>query len=59
MIVCMCNRITDAQVREAIRKGARNRADVFKILRQQRSCGQCSEDIDSILDQELARQEDN
>lgn len=58
MIVCICNRITDAQVREAIGKGARTRAEVFKILRQQRSCGQCSEQIDSILDQELAAEED-
>lgn len=51
MIVCMCSRMTDAQVREAAAKGAKTVADVFRVLNKRRSCGQCSDDIESVLDQ--------
>lgn len=51
MIVCMCSRMTDAQVRDAAAKGAKTVADVFRILNKRRSCGQCSDDIESILEQ--------
>lgn len=57
MIVCMCNRMTDAQVREAAAKGAKSVADVFRILNKRRTCGQCSDDIESVLQQAKAEAE--
>lgn len=57
MIVCMCNRMTDAQVRDAAAKGAKTVADVFRILNKRRTCGQCSDDIESVLQQAKAEAE--
>jgi bacterioferritin-associated ferredoxin len=45
MIVCMCNRVTDAKIKAAIAAGAKTPAEVFKLLRVQRACGQCLETI--------------
>jgi bacterioferritin-associated ferredoxin len=50
MIVCMCNRITDAKIRAAIAAGAKTPTDVFRILHVQRACGQCLEAIGYLLD---------
>jgi bacterioferritin-associated ferredoxin len=45
MIVCMCNRVTDGKIKAAIAAGAKTPAEVFKLLRVQRACGQCLEAI--------------
>jgi bacterioferritin-associated ferredoxin len=54
MIVCMCNRLNDAKVRAAIQAGAKTPAEVFKLLRVQRACGQCIESISTMLDEAKA-----
>lgn len=58
MIVCVCNRLSDSKVREAVQAGAKRPADVFRILGVPRSCGSCTDAIETIIEQEEAKAAD-
>ena len=42
MYVCICKRITDSQIHEAIGRGARNLQDLSRELGVATGCGQCA-----------------
>lgn len=42
MYVCICNRVTDSQVHEAIGRGARRLEDLSRELGVATGCGQCA-----------------
>ncbi|WP_166930708.1 (2Fe-2S)-binding protein [Rhizomicrobium electricum] len=49
MIVCVCNRLSEARVRKAIADGARSANDVYAFCGVQRNCGRCQETIETML----------
>ncbi len=51
MYVCICNAITEKQVREAAREGARTLTDLHRNgLGVATGCGQCAKDACSMLE---------
>jgi len=55
-LVCLCNMITEKEIRDALAKGARSANDIQKITRAGTSCGRCLPWIDSIVEEFLANQ---
>ena len=49
MIVCLCNGLTDAAVRNAIAAGAKRPRDVYCAFGKRAQCGCCTGAILSIL----------
>ncbi len=49
MYVCICNPVTDAQVRQAIHSGCRSLDDLQAKLGVGSMCGRCSECAQDIL----------
>ena len=41
MIVCVCNAITEDELRELARDGARTPEDAYAVLGQEPQCGSC------------------
>ncbi len=58
MIVCSCNCLTDAQVRESCTRAegaARSTFEVYKCLGCSPKCGTCARTIRKIMDETLGR----
>ncbi len=58
MIVCSCNCLTDAQVRESCTRAegaARSTFEVYKCLGCSPKCGTCARIIRKIMDETLGR----
>jgi bacterioferritin-associated ferredoxin len=55
MIVCVCNRITEKQVREAARKGARTAEAAYATLGCEPQCGCCLDYAQDVIDEELPK----
>ena len=49
MYVCVCNAITDKQIRKAAESGARNLKDLQRKLGVATGCGSCTEAASEIL----------
>lgn len=49
MYVCVCNALTDRQVREARNRGATNVATVFRATGSKPECGKCVHCVRDIL----------
>jgi bacterioferritin-associated ferredoxin len=47
--VCLCNAITDEQVRRAVCAGARRPKEVYEAAGHTAQCGKCTRDILAIL----------
>lgn len=52
MIVCVCNRITEAEVREAAHEGARTPEHAYDALGCEVQCGCCLDYAQDIIDEE-------
>ncbi len=52
MIVCVCRRVSDHQIRAAIEGGARTVAEVAACCRAGTGCGACHEAIRDLIDRE-------
>ena len=50
MVVCICNRLTDAMIAAAVANGARNQADIFRRYHLRRGCSSCSVRIAEAID---------
>ena len=55
MIVCVCNRLTEKDVRGAARKGAATPEAAFAALDCEPQCGCCLHYAQEIVDEELPR----
>ena len=55
MIVCMCNALGEAQVREATRAGSRRPACAYARLGCKPKCGQCLPFARQVMHDEVAR----
>jgi bacterioferritin-associated ferredoxin len=42
MYVCICNRLSDSMIGEAVDHGARTPTDVFRHFRMRRGCSSCT-----------------
>jgi len=51
MYVCVCHAVTDRQIREAARDGARTLKDLRRDLGVTRDCGRCASCARSCLDE--------
>lgn len=49
MIVCVCNRLNDKQVRAAILSGAGCPDSVYAKCGVERNCGRCQDEIEMML----------
>ena len=56
MIVCVCNAITEAEVREAARSGSRTPEQAYAALECEPQCGCCLDYAQEIIDQERGKQ---
>jgi bacterioferritin-associated ferredoxin len=52
--ICLCNALTDTQVREAASSGAMRVRDVYAGCGCQAQCGRCTATVLSILREERA-----
>ena len=55
MVVCICNRITEAEVREASSKGARTPESAYAQLGCEPQCGCCLDYAQELIEEERAR----
>jgi bacterioferritin-associated ferredoxin len=49
MIVCLCNALSDAQLSDAVCKGARRPRDVYAACDCKAQCGGCTRTILSLI----------
>ncbi|MBO9998369.1 MAG: (2Fe-2S)-binding protein [Cyanobacteria bacterium SID2] len=49
MYVCICNPITDSQVRQAISEGCQSLCDLRETLGLAKVCGRCEEHVCDLL----------
>jgi bacterioferritin-associated ferredoxin len=55
MIVCVCNAITEKEVRVAARKGARSPEAAYATLGFEPQCGCCLHYAQEMIDEELGK----
>lgn len=51
MYVCICNSVTDKQIRRAAAKGVDNLLELREALGVASCCGSCADTAESILDE--------
>ncbi len=59
MLVCICNRLSEARIGQAIAEGARTPAEVFRRCGVRRACPNCSNVISGLLVRSGERPHDN
>ena len=55
MIVCVCNRITEKEVREAARAGASTPEKAYAFLDCEVQCGCCLDYAQEVIDEERGK----
>ena len=55
MIVCVCNRITEKEVREAAHKGAHSPEAAYACVGCEVQCGCCLDYAQEVIDEELGK----
>ena len=55
MIVCVCNRITEAEVRKAAHRGERSPGAAYASLGCEVQCGCCLDYAQEVIDEELGK----
>ncbi|MGH8415628.1 MAG: (2Fe-2S)-binding protein [Gammaproteobacteria bacterium] len=53
MIVCVCNAVTESQIRRAVEEGALTVADLRSRLAVTSECGCCAAQVDETLNKRL------
>lgn len=54
-MVCVCNVVTESEILQVLKKGARSTTDVQLMTRAGTSCGRCLMEIDRIVEEFLAK----
>ena len=55
MIVCVCNRITEGELREAARAGCASPEAAYSCMDCEVQCGCCLDYAEEIIDEELRK----
>lgn len=58
-MVCVCNVVTENEILQVLKKGARSTADIQLMTRAGTSCGRCLMEIDRIVEEFLAQKPDD
>lgn len=58
-LVCVCNVVTENEILQVLKKGARSTADIQLMTRAGTSCGRCLMEIDRIVQEFLAQKPDD
>ncbi|MGE5394427.1 MAG: bacterioferritin-associated ferredoxin [Candidatus Saccharibacteria bacterium] len=58
-LVCVCNVVTENEILQVLKKGARSTADIQLMTRAGTSCGRCLMEIDRIVEEFLAQKPDD
>lgn len=56
MYVCLCNGVTDRQIREAVSDGAKSMRQLRQCLGVAANCGRCAAHAKELLDESRAEQ---
>ena len=54
MYVCVCNKVTDKQIEQAVKNGAVDLADVMEQLDVATNCGSCADHAEQVIQAALA-----
>jgi bacterioferritin-associated ferredoxin len=54
MYVCVCNEVTDHQIRKAVREGATSVRELHRELKVASQCGKCASTARCVLEVTLA-----
>ncbi|MFW1676506.1 (2Fe-2S)-binding protein [Pontibacter sp. JAM-7] len=57
MYICICNNVTDSQVKEAVDQGARSLRDLNQSLDVAGTCGKCACAARSVMQQHISEQD--
>jgi bacterioferritin-associated ferredoxin len=52
-LVCICNSVTEMEIRKILKKGARSTTDIQKLTIAGTGCGRCIREIDSLVENHL------
>jgi bacterioferritin-associated ferredoxin len=55
MIVCVCNRLTEHEVRDAAKSGAHTPEAAYEKLCCEVQCGCCLDYVQEVIDEELGK----
>jgi len=58
-LVCVCNLVTENEILQVLKKGARSTADIQRITRAGTSCGRCLMEIDGIVEEFMQQKPDD
>ena len=50
MYICLCNRLSESMIADAVARGARTPDEVFRRLRVRRGCSSCTVHIAEAID---------
>ena len=53
MILCLCEAVTERELRSAIQQGARSTHEISKRTRVGRRCGSCMEDVRRLVEEHV------
>ena len=53
-LVCICNFVTEKEIIEVLKKGARSTPEIQRLTRAGTSCGRCLPEIDSVVEEFLS-----
>ena len=54
MYVCICNAVTESQIRDAISQGLSTRKEISACLKAGTACGKCNADVRDLLQRACA-----
>lgn len=58
-LVCLCNMVSEQEILNALKKGARSTSDIQRMTRAGTSCGRCLPWIDSIVEDFLKQMDED
>lgn len=48
-LICMCNFVTEKEIKDILKKGADSTKDIQSLLKAGTSCGRCLPEIDELV----------
>ena len=52
-LVCICNSVTEREIKSVLKKGAISTTDIQRITRAGTSCGRCLVEIDALVEKHI------
>lgn len=58
-LVCLCNFVTESEIREILKKGVNSTSEIQEVTRAGTTCGKCLPEIDQLVEDHLSKQNTN